>query len=295
MSLRCPSGDINIPLYLKQNSLAAKLYVRVIRQGPATVRALTCTVGTLSLPEYFVQISADVFGMQGYGNRFVDITMALPQEGCSFRTTIVKAPDSDEWEILEWCESIVNVDELSALLPGGGSREMIVFATRRVVPPEELGVMIGDGGGEPPSPGSLPTPPAEDADMLESEQQQHGAAAPDQQAELEVDGALHDETPVDDDGSLVVDGTTLSMNSTLAVLRQAAQSLGLGRSGGKTTVLKRIKDHLTRQSLVAAHTGKTAFGRFRGTCSSRAAPRRCTKRRRASPTLPNTHPVPRVV
>ncbi|CAE7571046.1 unnamed protein product, partial [Symbiodinium necroappetens] len=212
MSLRSPSGDINIPLYLKQNSLAAKLYVRVIRQDPATVRALTCTVGTLSLPDYFVQISADVFGMQGYGNRFVDITMALPQEGCSFRTTIVKAPDSDEWEILEWCESIVNVDELSALLPGGGSREMIVFATRRVVPPEELGVMIGDGGGEPPSPGSLPTPPAEDADMLESEQQQHGAAPPDQQAELEVDGALHDETPVDDDGSLVVDGTTLSIH-----------------------------------------------------------------------------------
>ena len=158
MSLRSPSGDINIPLYLKQNSLAAKLYVPVIRQDPATVRALTCTVGTLALPDYFVQISAAVFGMRGYGNRFVDIIMALPQEGCSFRTTIVKAPDSDEWEILEWCESFVNVDELSAPLPGGGSRDMIVFATRRVVPPEELGVTIGDGGGEPPSPGSLPTP-----------------------------------------------------------------------------------------------------------------------------------------
>ena len=218
MSLRSPSGDINIPLYLKQNSLAAKLRARVIRQDPATVRALTCTVGTLALPDYFVQISAAVFGMRGYGNCFVDIIMALPQEGCSFRTTIVKAPDSDEWEILEWCESIVNVDELSAPLPGGGSRDMMVFATRRVVPPEELGVTIGDGGGEPPSPGSLPTP-----DM----------STPDQQAELEVDGALHDEAPVDDDGSLVVDGTTLSMNSTFAVLRQAAQSLGLGRSGGK--------------------------------------------------------------
>ena len=256
LSLRSPSGEINIPLYLKQNSLAAKLHVRVIRQDPATVRALTCTVETLALPDYFVQVSADVFGMHGYGNRFVDVTMALPQEGCSFRTTLVKAPDSDEWEILEWCESIVNVDELSALLPGGESREMIVFATRRVVPPEELGVSIGEGEGQPPSPGSLPSIPAEDADILESEHQQHGAAAPDQQAELEVDGALHDEAPVADDGSLVVDGTTLSMNSTLAVLRQAAQSLGLGRSGGKSTVLKRIKDHLTRQSLIAAHRAR---------------------------------------
>ncbi|OLP76617.1 Retrovirus-related Pol polyprotein from transposon TNT 1-94 [Symbiodinium microadriaticum] len=256
LSLRSPSGEINIPLYLKQNSLAAKLHVRVIRQDPATVRALTCTVETLALPDYFVQVSADVFGMHGYGNRFVDVTMALPQEGCSFRTTLVKAPYSDEWEILEWCESIVNVDELSALLPGGESREMIVFATRRVVPPEELGVSIGEGEGQPPSPGSLPSIPAEDADILESEHQQHGAAAPDQQAELEVDGALHDEAPVADDGSLVVDGTTLSMNSTLAVLRQAAQSLGLGRSGGKSTVLKRIKDHLTRQSLIAAHLAR---------------------------------------
>lgn len=34
MSLCSPNGDIKIPLYLKQNSLAAKLHVRVIQQEP---------------------------------------------------------------------------------------------------------------------------------------------------------------------------------------------------------------------------------------------------------------------
>ena len=82
----------------------------------------------------------------------------------------------------------------------------------------------------------LPPPPEEPDDMDQAEPQQHAAAAPDQGAELQVDAALRDEVAADDDGTLVVDGVSLSLDSTLAVLRQGAQSLWLGRSGGKSTV-----------------------------------------------------------
>ncbi|CAE7209997.1 unnamed protein product [Symbiodinium sp. CCMP2456] len=255
MSLCSPNGDIQIPLYLKQNSLAAKLHVRVIQQDPQSVRALKCTVGDMELPDHFVQLQPDVFGMRSHSNRFVDITMALPREGCSFRSTVAKASGSDEWEILEWCESIVDVDELSALLPGGNNHEVIVFATRKVVAPDDVGLtVVGDEG--PTGSSGLPAPPADDADMVGSEPQHHDAVDPDKEAELQVDAAMRDEVPADDDGSLMVDGVSLSLDSTLSVLRQAAQSLGLGRSGGKSTVLKRIKDHLTRQSLLAAHQAR---------------------------------------
>ena len=44
------------------------------------------------------------------------------------------------------------------------------------------------------------------------------------------------EDELDDGNSLVVDGVALSPDSLLSALRHAAQSLGLGRSGGKNTV-----------------------------------------------------------
>ena len=131
-----PDGEIQIPLYLKQNSLAARLHVRVVQQDTSRVRAVKCTVGDLALPDYFVQISTDVFGVRGFGNRFVDVTMALPHEGCSFRSTPVKCSEPNQWEILEWCESIFHVSDLSGPLPVSGSREMIVLATRKIVSPD---------------------------------------------------------------------------------------------------------------------------------------------------------------
>ena len=88
-------------------------------------------------------------------------------------------------------------------------------------------------------------------DQLDAEApQQHAPLPLDDPAQAQVEAALRDE-PVD--GSVVVDGVTLSLANTLSSLRQAARNLGLGRSGGKQTVLKRIRDHLSRQQLIASH------------------------------------------
>ena len=64
---------------------------------------------------------------------------------------------------------------------------------------------------------------------------------------------------VEDDGvhpqpdAVVVDGIALSVDCTLATLRAAAQSLGLDKSGGKSTVLRRIREHLVRHNLLEHH------------------------------------------
>ena len=49
---------------------------------------------------------------------------------------------------------------------------------------------------------------------------------------------------------------TLNLECTLSTLRAAATSLGLGKSGGKATVLKRISDHLKKQQLIQQHQAR---------------------------------------
>ena len=48
----------------------------------------------------------------------------------------------------------------------------------------------------------------------------------------------------------------MSVDCTLATLRAAAQSLGLGKSGGKSTVLRRIREHLVRHNLLEQHRAR---------------------------------------
>ena len=246
------NDEVKIPVYLRNNSLATKCHIRMLR-GTMTsacqpqIRALKCNVDQLGdLPDYFHQIGTDLFALKCYTTHNVDVAMALPHEGCGFRSTLLKGSDG-QWSILEWCESIDSMMECSAALPGNGAHHVIVIASRQVVSPEDVGLHVFGDQPELPEPQES----LEANDQLDVEApQQHAPLPPDDPAQAQVEAALRDE-PVD--GSVVVDGVTLSLANTLASLRQAAQNLGLGRSGGKQTVLKRIRDHLSRQQLIASH------------------------------------------
>ena len=54
-------------------------------------------------------------------------------------------------------------------------------------------------------------------------------------------------------GHLVADGVELRENCALATLRAACAALGLGKSGGKATVLQRLRNHFAKQRLLEAH------------------------------------------
>ena len=246
------NDEVKIPVYLRNNSLATKCHIRMLRETMTSacqpqVRALRCSVDQLGdLPDYFHQIGSDLFALKCYTMHHVDVAMALPHEGCGFRSTLLQGSDG-QWSIIEWCESIDSMMECSAALPGNGAQHVIVIASRQVVSPEDVGLQVF---GERPE---LPEPQEslEANDQLDAEApQQHAPLPIDDPAQAQVEVALRDE-PVD--GSIVVDGVTLSLANTLSSLRQAAQNLGLGRSGGKQTVLKRIRDHLSRQQLIASH------------------------------------------
>ena len=265
---------VQIPVYLKNNSLATKCHIRMVcvepslqgSQVPArkplqpdcgnvqcsAARAVQCMIDGLGdLQDHFNQIKPDVFALRCFTTHHVDVAMSMPHEGCEYRSTLVKYPDGT-WVLLEWCETIANMMECSAALPlpevegyvAGEAQEIIVLASRGIIAPEDVGLEV------------LGKPPAvsEPQESLESEGElMEVAIQPDDPGQVAVEVALRDEP---DDGGVVVDGVTLSMDSSLATLRHGAQSLGLGRSGGKATVLKRIRDHLTKQSLIAAHRAR---------------------------------------
>ena len=101
------------------------------------------------------------------------------------------------------------------------------------VPPADI--VSGAGGYEAPSIGDS------------------GAVAPAADGDTEAD-----EPPVEeasDAFSVVVDGVALDSSFPLKTIRQARTSLGLARSGGKATSLRRLKKHLDSQ-LVAQHSAE---------------------------------------
>ena len=128
--------------------------------------------------------------------------------------------------------------DCSATLPGDEGQEIIVFASRQVLAPDDVGVRMADS----PLPMREPSQPVEAVADAEEPPQHHGQVPSYDADQIQVEAALRDEP---------AEGVALSTSNTLSSLRQAAQNLGLGKSGGKHTVLKRIRDH--KQQLVATH------------------------------------------
>ena len=61
--------------------------------------------------------------------------------------------------------------------------------------------------------------------------------------------ALADE-PSSEPATIVVDDVELSLDSALSTLRKACQSLGVGKSGSKAVVFRRLKDRLNKLKLL---------------------------------------------
>ena len=57
----------------------------------------------------------------------------------------------------------------------------------------------------------------------------------------------------DEEAVVYIDGTALTVNSSLRALRAGCESFGLSKRGSKQMCLKRMLDHLQMQTLLAAH------------------------------------------
>ena len=72
----------------------------------------------------------------------------------------------------------------------------------------------------------------------------------------EAEALVEDRPELDEPFSVVVDGVALDSSFPLATIRDACSSLGLGRSGGKTKCLGRLKKHLESKQLAARHSAE---------------------------------------
>ena len=107
-----------------------------------SARAAQCTIENLStdIPDYFVQIKPDAFALKGFSAHYIDLSTALPREGCGFRSTLVR--DGDAWTILEWCEPVDSTEDASSFLIDSESQEVIVFASHVYISPEDAGLTV---------------------------------------------------------------------------------------------------------------------------------------------------------
>ena len=81
-------------------------------------------------------------------------------------------------------------------------------------------------------------------------------------------------------GHMVVDGVELHMGCTLATLGAACGVLGIGKSGGKTTILQRIETHLKKQDLLLQHEFQTDARDFANLPREQTIPRSLLQRRK---------------
>ncbi|CAE7041880.1 unnamed protein product [Symbiodinium sp. CCMP2592] len=228
-------------------------------QGDFHVNALTVTLHGpwLSLKAPFVQIDTGLVANKCTSLCYVDCTLAFPSLPIAFRTTLHNSPRG--WLLHTLNEDLSTLDDFEvrfeAAFPRPKMYETITIGStyrldvRQLFPEHSdhplVAVPVPEESDGDPSPDA-----AMDLDVnIDAGGVGLGANGGDAD-EGESPGAAGNapgEKPV------VVDGTELTLDCTLATLRAAAQSLGIGKSGGKATVLKRIKEFLARNDFLWAN------------------------------------------
>ena len=267
--------DASVPVYLKHNSLCVQGNIRVIGTSevsvPSTgepeprdadsssppqsdfhINALTLKLygPWLSLKEAFVQVDTGLIANRCYSLAHIDCTLAFPSQPVAFRTTLHNSERG--WALYALNEELAKLDDFEVAFPGARLYETITIgSTYRL----DIRQLFPEHENQPLVP--MPVERAESDDDPEPDD------AMDVQVNIEAGGVGGDDEAADDAGAaaddaqaerpIVVNGVELNHECTLSTIRTAAQSLGLGKSGGKATVLQRIKDYLARHDLLWAN------------------------------------------
>ena len=212
------------------------------------VRKVTLTDAVANLQGYWVQLSSHVYGIKYIGQEFMDVTQTLPNKGLEFWTTLVLGDDGN-WILIEFEQKLEELENPTKhILHAREPRQIITFSYRRPHRPEQLGFVYddfspitGDGADgkkvEPMQDAPVETDPAENA---EKEKRDSRAL---EELEVAVDAAQRDVPRPEDVPSVEVSGEVLREDSSVKELRAACRALGLGQSGGKKVMYKRLVSH----------------------------------------------------
>ena len=252
--LTSPDGQVKVPMHYQRNSLRATGTICNVSTCPDSapaVRALEVRDPWLSLQDKFEQVGPGIYARRDFSASLIDCSVTLHHLGVQFRTTIRQ--DSTGWNVFELNQDVSLLEQheaefepsrLHQLITIGSCERVDVNSLFGRVPPPTLSTTSGASttaiaGGVGDLDEDMYIPDFEHEDALNEEQ------LPPEPEEREE--ALPQQ------GHLVIDGIELHEGCALSTIRAAATKLGLGKSGGKQTVLERIRSHLAKQRLLETH------------------------------------------
>ena len=261
LSLQC--DGISVPVHMKQNSLRVRGDIRMLASEDSSlqdesnrshVRAVNLYGQWLTLRDQFGCLVEGLYAMRCTASSLVDCAAALARYPVVCRTTLLNSPSG--WKLHELNQLISDLDDPEVALPYYGMERMhdaITIASaakinmQELFPGSELGIRPPAVGSESDDDPMIPVEP-EPQHIVEDGAKEGQVPGP-----LQMEPEGDDQTAANPAAPIVVDGVRLSLDCSLAVLRAACRSLGIGRSGGKAAVLKRIEGHLRKQSLLERH------------------------------------------
>ena len=256
-SPHAPQAQVSHP-HDPSGAVASKSVRVVATVGPVLERLLRGY-------DYFHELVPGVWGLRLRSDKHVDITEAMPDEGMSYRTTLIK--QGDAWKLLEMSEDITMMDDLSEPFPDViAPVDCIVLAHRVVCSPSELGFNVPEAF-VPPS--LSVRAKADRVPEVDMEGEVEGQALPDASGqvsgpEVQVHNEVHDpeaqaslHASRADDGEqagdlppeLEIHNVIIRPDDSLKTLRQAATAAGVGKFGGKRTVYRRLAAWCSQRAL----------------------------------------------
>ena len=260
--LTSPDGIVRVPMFYKNYSLHAKGFIRGVaaetsQQVEAAVRALEISGPWLELTDEFHEVAPLVYARRDVSDCFIDCSTGLSVPhlslGVQYRTTLVS--DGTAWNVVELNQDLSLLDQPEAEFEPKELRQVITIVSCDKV---DIDVLFNQ---------RAPSPTAdEDANMSEKDLAEvphdfldeifddiNEGRLFDEAGEPRFDPATEPSAVAPSRGHIVVDGVELHEGCNLKTLRAACTALGIGRSGGKATVLSRIASHLDKLRLLEKH------------------------------------------
>lgn len=268
------ASGVQVPLHYKGRSLAVSGKVRQIEQVKTekSIRAIQIQVPP-------VRFTSCPLGWSSLGDLRVCHTMQKtvvnPQDDevaltFPFRTTLMKFDVG--WKVHELSEDWRQAErERTAQTLSGKYRECLTIMSKTSMSLTSLGLRLfseGDASQEVPGSnfGALPT-----SETAQESADRHVPPEPEVQADFEfgredrvpselqgfsnLEGRYHAvEVPVrleevQEDGSFLIEGVVVTLDSTCKVLKAACSHLGLSQSGGKAKLFGKIQAHFDQKRI----------------------------------------------
>ena len=198
----------------------------------------------------------NLYAIKTYALQYVNTTLCPGNELMWLRTTLALYPTG--YEILEYAQAISSLEDFELPIPNREQvQEVITLAHNYALPYSYLGFEMTDDHDDEEFLSMNGPPPVEISAPMEVEASSaaHPPAA-DGEAEPVPDDRV---VPLEDvdEGSVVVDGATITLGTPLRVIRIACESLGLSKKGPKKVCFSRICTFIKNQQIVAAHAAES--------------------------------------